>query len=414
MKKFLFYIVSILCLTACSSSDDPVKTEIPDAPKSERTILAYLSANNDLDQALRENIVWMYQGLAKSDKQSTLVIYFRPSSSNWIIKENEFLIFKTDGKGNINGKPVLADSLQQLSKIMEQAEIHTAPEGVSVDPAVMKSTLKEMQTLAPAKNYGLIFGSHATGWLEGDVTTDNSVITYSFGVDGKYSINIPEFAKAVEESFDSNTLDFILFDACMMGTAEVCYELRNATRYCIASVMETPAIGFPYNLVLDELYNKDINFQKLCDKIVAFNKENNLWGTYAAMDCTKMQELADAVKTQILNNQDRIEELDYKKIQQYGVSYNGFGYFSFDVAEVIKALNNGAMPTDFQQVLDETVVAKNCIDDYNGSSSYQLIKDKNKFCGIGMYLPLNVSKSWNNYYETSIEWYEAAGWNQVR
>ena len=40
----------------------------------------------------------------------------------------------------------------------------------------------------------------------------------------------------------------------MMGTAEVFYELRNATHYCIASVMETPAAGFPYNRFFTGLY----------------------------------------------------------------------------------------------------------------------------------------------------------------
>ena len=32
--------------------------------------------------------------------------------------------------------------------------------------------------------------------------------------------------------------DFVLFDACMMGCAEVYYELKDAARYCIASVLD--------------------------------------------------------------------------------------------------------------------------------------------------------------------------------
>lgn len=40
----------------------------------------------------------------------------------------------------------------------------------------------------------------------------------------------------------------------MMGCAEVYYELKDAAKYCIASVLDIPAAGFPYASVMPYLY----------------------------------------------------------------------------------------------------------------------------------------------------------------
>ncbi len=411
MKKFLFYVISVLMLAACSD-DTPGLTP---AEKNERTILAYLAANNNLDGYIQQNVIWMYQGLARQKKQSTLVIYYKPSSSNPSIRQAEILVYKTDGYGNINNQPALADSLQNFRNIVAQADVHTAIAGVSTDAAVMEANLKEMQTIAPALSYGLLFGSHATGWLEGEPVHNSGISTFSIGVDGVYVINLPEFAQTMERSFSNSTLDYIAFDACMMGTTEVCYELRNATHYCLVSAMETPADGIPYHRLMDDLFSANVNWTSVCSNIISYNRSEGLWGTFAAVDCTKMEELAEAVKNQLTTHIEELNALDYTTIQQFGVtsSYaSDFKYFSFDVAEVIKALNGGSLPQDFKQILDETVVAQDCIDTFN-QWPYDIITDKDKFCGIGMYLPTLVNRSWNNYYRSSIAWYKAAGWDSV-
>lgn len=411
IKKYLFYIVSILLLAACSD-DTP---GITPAEKNERTILAYLAANNNLDADIQQNVVWMYQGLAQQKRQSILVIYYKPSSSNPSIDQAEILVYKTDGYENINSQPVLADSLQNFRNIIAQADIHTAIAGVSTDAAVMEANLKEMQAIAPALSYGLLFGSHATGWLEGEPVHSSGISTYSIGMDGAYVINLPEFAQTMERSFPNSPLDYIAFDACMMGTTEVCYELRNATHYCLVSAMETPADGIPYHKLMDDLYASEVNWASVCGNIISYNKSQGLWGTFAAVDCTKMEELAEAVKGQLTSHTEELKTLDYTTIQQFGVNssiISDFRYFSFDVAEVIKALNGGSLPQDFEQVLNEAVVAKDCIETFN-TRPYNLITDKDKFCGIGMYLPTLVNKSWNDYYQSSISWYNAAGWDYV-
>lgn len=397
MKKLFLYIVSLFILAGCSD-------EIPEHERpvqSKRAILAYLIANNNLDTDIMNNVVWMYESLAESQDSCSLAIYYKPSSSNNYIEEAQILTFFTDGHGQINGQPALEGSEMTTGNVVEQALKYAAIPGTATDTEVMQANLQAMTDIIPAENYGLIFGSHATSWMPAAGT---DIATKSFGQDGTVynSINIPELADVLEQTFPGN-LDFVLFDACMMQTAEVCYELRHATHYCIASVLETPVEGFPYYLILDDLYQEDIDFDKLCEDVINFNKREGLWGTYAVVDCTQMDAFANAVREQISPYKNTIE--DTHLFQQYGI--NSYLFFSFDVADVIRQLNGGTLPASFQQILDQTVLAKSCITNH---SSFRV--DEDRYSGIGMYIPDAVPNTrWNDYYRSAISWYQAV-WSE--
>lgn len=403
MRKLFLYIVSLFILTGCSD-------EIPEHERpvqSKRAILAYLIANNDLDTDIMNNVVWMYESLAESQDSCSLAIYYKPSSSNNYIEEAQILTFFTDGHGQINGQPALEGSEMTTGNVVEQALKYAAIPGTATDTEVMQANLQAMTDIIPAENYGLIFGSHATSWMPAE---ENPFIsTKSFGQDGAYnSINIPEFADVLEASFPGN-LDFVLFDACMMQTAEVCYELRNATHYCIASVMETPRVGFPYHRILSELYQDEIDFNQVCTDVISFNKEMGLWGTYAAVDCTQMDAFAASVREEIASKASLVENLSSHAIQQYG--RNQFRFFSFDIADLIQQLNEGVLPDAFQQILSQTIIAKSCIESVNR----QIIGDfdEDKYCGMGMYIPDAVpgNTRWNDYYRSAISWYQTV-WSE--
>lgn len=69
-----------------------------------------------------------------------------------------------------------------------------------------------------------------------------------------------------------------------------------------------------------------------------------------------------------------------------------------------------------QTALNQAVIAKECIPDPL-NSSFKV--DETRFCGIGMYIPeaynpyVTSKTSWNTYYESSIAWYRAAGWDTL-
>lgn len=417
MKKWL-YTLLVIVLAACSN-------EIPEqqpAKRSGRTVLAYLISNNkagSLDTYLRDNVIDMYAALGNMKESCTLLVFYRPYAGDAPLGKPTLMSLYADGRGNINNVAALTGAeltFDAVCRIAQKKE-YTMNSQIATDPAVMEEVFTDMQTVAPSDSYGLILGSHASGWMKG-----TSVPTKAFGDDDGYNIDIPDLADVLKNSF-SEKLDFVLFDACMMGTAEVGYELRETTSYCIASVMETPVYGFPYDQILPYLYSENVDYSAVCHEFISFNKTKDVWGTCAVMDCSQMENLASAVKAKLSEWEDALFSVSMRNVQQYGV--NNYKYFSYDVLDFFRELGgkSGVAETDLneaiasiQTVLNEAVIAKECIPNPS-NSSFRV--DEARFCGIGMYIPKEVNdyvpdniswNNWNDYYKQSISWYRAAGW----
>lgn len=421
MKKWL-YTLLVIVLAACSN-------EIPEqqpAKRSGRTVLAYLISNNkagSLDTYLRDNVIDMYTALGNMKESCTLLVFYRPYTGDAPLSKPTLMSFYADGRGNINNVAALTGSeltFDAVCRIAQKKE-YTMNSQIATDPAVMEEVFTDMQTVAPSDSYGLILGSHASGWMKG-----TSVPTKAFGDDDGYNIDIPDLADVLKNSF-SEKLDFVLFDACMMGTAEVGYELKEITSYCIASVMETPVYGFPYDQILPYLYSENVDYSAVCHEFISFNKTKDVWGTCAVMDCSQMENLASAVKAKLSEWEDALFSVSMRNVQQYGV--NNYKYFSYDVLDFFRELGgkSGVAETDLneaiasiQTVLNEAVIAKECIPNPS-NSSFRV--DEARFCGIGMYIPKEVNdyvpdniswNNWNDYYKQSISWYRAAGWADLK
>lgn len=419
MKKWL-YTLLVVVLAACSN-------EIPEqqpAKRSGRTVLAYLISNSpkSLEKNLQDNVVDMYMALAEIKDSCTLLVFYRPQEYSSYLDVPTLLCFDTDGRGNINNLPALTGTdltFESVCQVAQKKE-YTMNSQIATDPVVMEEVLKDMQKIAPSDSYGLILGSHASGWMKGD-----SVQSKAFGDDDGYNIDIPDLADVLKNSF-SEKLDFVLFDACMMGNAEVGYELKEVTSHCIASVMETPGYGFPYDQILPYLYSENVDYSAVCHEFVSFNKTNNLWGTCAVMDCSQMENLASAVKAKLSEWQDALSSVSMQNVQQYGVG--SYRYFSYDVLDFFRELGrkSGVVKTtdlneaiaSVQSALNQAVIAKDCLSgvdyDFDGA-----VIDGTRFCGIGMYIPEEYNPyvanktAWNDYYKQSISWYHAAGWDDL-
>jgi hypothetical protein len=208
--------------------------------------------------------------------------------------------------------------------------------------------------------------------------------------------------------------DFLLFDACFMGTAEVCYDLRDVADYQIVSVMEVPAYGFPYESSLDYLYEGTVDgYKKICQAYIDFYQEryengDYAWGTIALVDSKEMEGLADATRAEIVEHKDVLgNDFDESDIQEYG-KQGGRG-IAYDLGQLMAVLNNGTMPNAFADQLNKTVLYKSCLEIANPSSHKV---DAANYCGLGVYIPIRYNDNWNDFFKT-ISWYTVAGWNEV-
>lgn len=411
MKKILFLLLSVFVFTACS--DEIPEESLP--VKSGRTVLAYLISNNrsgNLDRNLKQNLVDMYSGLAQSKDSCTLLVYYRPYNNDGDGLEGPAILkYSSDGNGNINGHSSLNGGDLNARRVIQESDgiscFKEEQNHISTSPETMKRILNLMVNMSPSQSYGVVFGSHGTSWMPG-----NTVSGRSFGDDAGYNINIPEMADVLENVFGGKQLDFILFDACMMATAEVCYEFKDVTDYLIGAVVETHVYGHPYDIVLPKLYEKDVPYNEVCEEYIKYSKELNAWGTCAVVDCSKMDDLAEWVGANLEVYSDKLYSLDKDDVQQYGV--NSFKYFSFDIVDYFKNLNAGNTPEGLEDVMNKVVVAKDAL----YGVKYPIVGDpscvieEDRFCGIGMYIPNKLNNSnWNSYYKT-LSWYKAVGWDR--
>ena len=409
IKKALWLFSVLLFLSSCNPSDEE-PTPTPD--KDSVTILAYLIANNNLNDALLYNIAIMYDGLKSMKEPATLLVYWDGVSSMGDNNSTHLILkYETDGKGKINGKPALGIDATNRDVLNVAEVLKEYPSQISTDKNVFQSVLNDMVAFSPTDKLGLVIGSHGSSWLNTISTSGRAL-----GYDGSTSNSIVltdmvEAMQAVGKKFE-----FLLFDACFMGTIEVCHEFRNVADYLIASVMEVPIYGFPYDYFLSDLYKGTVNgYKKVCQSFVDYYKseyekgENGCWGTIALIDCSEVPSLVAQIKGEITSHKDALSDYNVGNLQEYG--REGGKYIAYDLEHFIKDLNGGEVSKSFEEQLKKTVLYKGCLEEAR-YYSYDYDVDAENFCGLGLYIPLSSRPKWNTYFKT-LDWYTASGWNEV-
>lgn len=407
MKKCLLLLPFISLFTACSKTDEPSGGKVENAPL---TVMAYFVADaNGIEDDIYTNVAAMYDGLALMKKPATLLVYWDGSGSygNWDYPV--VLRYKTDGKGNINGQKQLPEEAT-VDDVVDLAEVvKEYPSQLSTNKSVMTQVLKDMIALSPTEKVGVVAASHASAW------TNSIFMSRSFGQDGKGTDNtilIDDMADAMKQT--GKKYEFLLFDACFMGTVEVCYSFRDVANYQIVSVMEVPAYGFPYENALDGLYEGTVDgYKKICKAYTDFYEERLAsgyysWGTISLVDSKEVQGLTDALKAEIVEHKDVLGDyFEADNIQEYG-RQGAYG-IAYDLGQTVEVLNDGVMPKAFADQLDKTVLYKGCLEKTN-PSNYKV--DAANYCGLGVYIPMPGYSKWNKFFKT-LDWYTVAGWNEV-
>lgn len=308
------------------------KPYIPQPPQgtAEHTVIMYLAGNNNLESYLEDNIrdVISSVDVSTPSDNGRIVIYFRPRPSS--------------------GDPMLLQVYYDKKLAAVQCDtLRTYPATMSSsDPATLSAVVADAKVAVPAKEYSMIFGSHATGWFteecmsRGSLTRPMSIgfkspndgsfwkqhgdeITRTFGMDGKITyegatiddpgMNITEMARALS----GTKFRALIFDACFMASVEAVYDLRNVADYVIASSAEIMGRGMPYDLVLKYLFTSggtEGNLMKYCSEYMRYYKElasGRKSGTISLIDCSKMEALATAVA--------KVEQGGLNEVNKYDV-----------------------------------------------------------------------------------------------
>jgi PKD repeat protein len=113
-------------------------------------------------------------------------------------------------------------------------------------PETLTSFLEWGMMTFPAENYMVVLWDHGGGW-DGAVCWDET--------DGFDALTLNELQMALNmsEMDTGDWIDAVGFDACLMGMAEVAYEIRDCADVLVFSEETVPADGWPYNTIMADL-----------------------------------------------------------------------------------------------------------------------------------------------------------------
>lgn len=149
---------------------------------------------------------------------------------------NTKILIQTGGTLNYHN-PYMTDGASERFEVSEgQLKKHESRiQTDASDPKTLRDFLVWGKTVAPSERYILVLWDHGYGTMGG------------FGADElneRKTMKVSELSGAIDAS--DMYFDLIVFDACLMGTVETAYALRNHGRYLIASEDSTPAGGLYY------------------------------------------------------------------------------------------------------------------------------------------------------------------------
>jgi len=412
MRRFcqIWGILAILiaaCVSSCKKDEGfdhatSTKTNISGqrtgSDESRHVLVLYLAGHNSLSKYMKgdyEDLLEGYipQNISRAD--NVLLVYSQQTKENYNYSEPlESHLFRlyTDQTGK-----VVADTLKTYGE-----------DYVSADTETLKQVLNDVKYLFPAKSYGMILSSHATGWLPAGYTTTmytlsrvprmNSIGQTQTGTNGDYTsyeMDLKKFAKAIPMS-----MEYILFDACLMGCVEVAYELKNVCHYVGFSPTEVVADGYDYKTLTTRLLKGDPDPCSVCEDFFAQylpEVSSTPYCTTTFIDCTKMKNLALVCENFFASHRSELAAVDPNKVQ----GYFRFGWHWFyDLKDVIK--NAGATEAELkavQDALDECVLLNEATPTF---ISFQI----KTHCGLSMYLPCDGS-SVLDYYYRDLKWNNA-------
>lgn len=254
----------------------------PGVAKKKWTVLLYSAADNNLEDVLLQDAMDLESVGSDTNTHVLLQIdrgrYPSSESGAWG-GCRRFYLEKDSDSSNINS-PVLED-LGQVNM---------------ADPRTLSEFVQWGVNNYPADHYFLIVSDHGGGW-EGVIDD---------GSHGSW-MKTKVFAEAIADA-EKNTgkkLDIIGFDACLMASTEVGYELKDGANFLVASEETEGAEGWPYTQIFtSRILNSmqralrqklDMPADEVAKKIIkeAEGFQGDL-PTLSAADLTKMKDLAAA------------------------------------------------------------------------------------------------------------------------
>ena len=278
-------------------------------------------------------------------------------------------------------------------------------------PLCQKETLQDalsfIQRKFPAKGYGMVFSSHASGWLPEGYYADPSKYEkgtgngfLSIGQDvtpsGGLEMELKDFAEAIPMH-----LDYLLLDACLSGCVEVAWQLRDKTDMIGFSPTEVLADGFDYLNLTRRLLAPDPDPVDVCREYFEYYNSksgSSRSASITAVDTRQLEPLAEICRTLFEKYRSVILTLDGNDVQGY---FRYDRHYFYDLKDIlVQAGISRTEKAKLEAALEDCLL-------YQAATPYFLDIRLSRVCGLSMYLPSMGTGFLNQFYKDQIAWNEA-------
>lgn len=394
----LIALVSLFVFSSCTKDEDD---NVKNNKRYSRTVLLYMVAENSLNDFVYQDINEALKGAGCISDDDVLVVFVDDIDMARIYEISN----KTDVSDFYELRPVY-----EFDKDVNSASAET-----------LRKVLTIMKKKYPSDSSGIIFWSHASGWVPAPEMYSSAPLRKSFGIDNGWNsnsnrgreMNIADMADVLEEF---GKFEFLMFDACFMQCIEVAYELRNCTNYIIASPAEIPGPGAEYGSLLNPVFSKTISPSDIVDAYYRFYENNRDYGVVlSAIDCSEIEEFTALMTDIVSKYADDILEIDVEEVQKY-FNYDEWKMMSnfpdfHDIRGVMLQLLTPDEYARWNESFMKLVPCARSTDSWFSEYYYgYLYVDKNQYGGVTMFLPLKKyarEKFYKYFYTTS--WAHAVG-----
>ncbi len=383
--RFIYLTVLSFLLFSCN------KQEKEDFSNMQKNIsLIYMIADNDLATFAVKDINEMERNFVPNDTDKIL-IYIDASPVLGLPRN-----------------PVLLELQHDETDKIKSKIIFSYPQQNSTDKEVFKMILNDAIRYNGMQNKtkGLVLWSHGNAWLPSKYhisTDEKSVFEHSenkeirfkyFGKDYSPTESVMEI-KELADALSPYHFNYIIFDACFMGSIEVFYELKNSTDFFIASPSEILSDGFPYDKIIPRMIKKEVDLKGICKDFYNYynQKSGSLQsGAITLLNTNYLDDFALFCKSNLLPNWV-VSKLNI--IQQYTRNNENL---LFDLKQLLDRANQN-YPN-----WDKLIVYQNHTEKMANIS----LKECN---GISTYI-FNNKNELNEYYK-KLSWYKDSRFNPV-
>lgn len=366
MNRFITPLIFLLVTVACGGDDEPAP---PVEQSVSRTVLVYMVADNTLGNA----------GLDVNDMKEMIA-----SSADGAFNGGRLLVYWNCNATTDGYPPRLLEITPAGAAVLKTYPDDTAV--YSVDPERISEVMADFKALAPADDYGLIFWSHANGWLGSPSEAYNDRYR-AFGDDRGHHITLPTLRRALE----GERFSFIYFDCCLMGNVETIYEFRSLAPVIAAAPTELGIEGMPYDLTAPYFFRPVPDVAGAARETYGWYADRKRQCQLAVYDTSALPRLASASRS-VLSSAPRYPQT-ITSLQRY-VRPGEFCH-SYDMAQYYDLL--GAGP-EWHQALDDVVMW--CASTPQAIGSF----DIDTYCGLGSHAPRSAADLTYRSYD-ALQWY---------